>query len=662
MAAIRNRRHPGRIFWELGIALDSEGPCEDAKERATKFKAYAKILTLGGTTTKILGKTMATIGVPGGPVVEYVGTGIETAGETVHKGSDALDSKHEAAEKSLEAQKRELAGLLANLPRPVLIVIDDIDRLSTEEILQVFQLVKANADFPRLIYLLLFDREIVAKALDVISAKRGREFLEKIIQVGYHIPHASPATVHKVLFNGLNKFLEQPAIAKHWEKQRWLHHYPNCIAPYFLNLRHVYRFLASFSFHAEHHQAGRSFEVNPLDLILLETLRVFEPSVFEALPGAKMILTRYQGLFRPIKQEVVEACLAQLLSSVPSTRRIRVQEILEALFPGIGTAYGGRDGTLEFHDEWLRELRICHPKLFDKYFTLAIPDDDLSQAEFDELLSCSADPVQFGSACQALQSRGLLVAAFGRLEAYRRHIPIEHMGAVIEALCNISDSFPPREPGFLSVDAESYAWRLAYFGLKRENNKRKRFEILEGALSRSNGIVLPIQIVSLDERVRDREQKGHEFLVDESDLEKLKQICLVKMRAASKKEWFRAHAEVTRFLWRWSHWASYDEVRAWVAEHTKTADGAIWLLTVFLGETHSYGSDPRVRYYIKLSIIERFAEVEHLERLVGGVNQSKLSMKESRALREFYTALQRRRLGQSEEDIERSGDEGEIVG
>lgn len=257
---------PAAFFRELGLALNSDGLEGDAKERAKKFKAYAKVLTLGGATTKILGKTMAVIGVPGGPIMEYMGAEMQTAGATVQDGSEALDAKDESAEKGLEAQKRELAELLADLPRPVLIVIDDIDRLSTEEILQVFQLVKANADFPRLIYLLLFEREIVAKALDQISANKGTEFLEKIVQVGYHIPHASPGTVQKVLFNGLDKYLDEPAISRYWEKQRWSNHYSDCIAPYFRNLRHVYRFLASFSFHAQHHRNKRSFEVNPLDL------------------------------------------------------------------------------------------------------------------------------------------------------------------------------------------------------------------------------------------------------------------------------------------------------------------------------------------------------------------------------------------------------------
>jgi predicted KAP-like P-loop ATPase len=231
--------------------------------------------------------------VPGGPIIESLGAGMKSAGASAKEGSEALKAKNEAAAISLEDQKRELAALLARLPQPLLVVIDDIDRLTTEEILQVFQLVKANADFPRLIYLLLFEREVVAKALNQISGDKGTQFLEKIVQVGYHVPHASQAAVQKVLFTGLDNHLDESPASKHWDKHRWRDLYPDGIAGYFKNLRHVYRFLASFAFHVQHHRSENSIEVNPVDLIGLETLRVFEPSVYERMPGAKAVLTRY---------------------------------------------------------------------------------------------------------------------------------------------------------------------------------------------------------------------------------------------------------------------------------------------------------------------------------------------------------------------------------
>ena len=509
---------PATFFRELGIALKDEGPERDVEKRAKKWDAYATTLTVAGTATQWLGKALPMGGVPGGPIIESIGAGMKSAGASAKEGSEALKAKGEAAPKGLEDQKRELTTLLGRLPQPLLVVIDDIDRLTTDEILQVFQLVKANADFPRLIYLLLFERDVVAKALNQISGGKGTEFLEKIVQVGYHVPHASHAAVQKVLFTGLDKHLDESAASKHWDKHRWRDLWVDGLASYFKNLRHVYRFLASFAFHFHHHRSGNSIEVNPVDLIGLEVLRVFEPSVYERLPGAKTILTRYEGpsLFGEIKQETVDQALSQIVSAAGSETPSRVRSILSALFPPLSSSYAGKHGVSGHHQEWLRELRICHPSLFDKYFTLTIAAADLSQAELDNLIALTVDAKGFVACCEALKKRGLLKIAFDRLEAYKEDVPLQNMPALIEALCNLGDGFSVRQPGFLETDTETHAFRLVYFGLKREPDIKKRFEILRDALTRSTGLALPIELVSLDERVGEREARGHEFLVEES--------------------------------------------------------------------------------------------------------------------------------------------------
>jgi predicted KAP-like P-loop ATPase len=170
---------PISFFRELGLALKEAGPNRDVKKRSLKLDAYAKALSLAGTTTLLAGKVLPFAGIPAGPLLESIGKGIKSAAASTKEGAEALKAQGEAEATSLEDQKRELVRLLARLPRPFLIVIDDIDRLTTEEILQVFQLVKANADFPQLTYLLLFEREVVAKALNRISGDKGMEFLEK---------------------------------------------------------------------------------------------------------------------------------------------------------------------------------------------------------------------------------------------------------------------------------------------------------------------------------------------------------------------------------------------------------------------------------------------------------------------------------------------------
>ncbi len=54
---------------------------------------------------------------------------------------------------------------LSQLDKPIVIVLDDIDRLSTNEIREVFKLVRLTASFPNIIYVLAFDRLRVELAL-----------------------------------------------------------------------------------------------------------------------------------------------------------------------------------------------------------------------------------------------------------------------------------------------------------------------------------------------------------------------------------------------------------------------------------------------------------------------------------------------------------------
>lgn len=643
---------PATFFRELGIALGEEGPTRDVEKRAAKLKYYSGLLTLAGSVAKSIGSLRTLLGNPDGAVIAAAAGGLTAAGSATKKGSEALAAKRDAESKSLHELKAELCALMAKLPRPVLVVIDDIDRLSPDEILQVFQLVKANADFPRLVFRLLFERGVVTNALNAISDNKGGEFLEKIVQVGYHIPHASRSAVQKALFTGLNSHLSAEAVSKRWEKRRWNNLYADGISGYFRNLRHVKRFLASFAFHIREHRSENSFEVNPVDLIGLETLRVFEPAVYERLPGAKTILTRYEGpsLFGEIKQEVVDQALLQIVSTASPENQDKVRAILEILFAPVSAAYGGKHEVSNHHQEWLRELRVCHPDLFDKYFTLTVGDDDLSQSELDTLLALAANTKDFVAACEALKKRGLLNLAFERLDAYKEQIPLQAMPSLVQALCDMSDGFPERQPKpfeqMFEHDLNAYAWRLCYFGLKREPDKKKRFQVLNETISRSSGLSLPFELVSLDDRVANRDERGHDFLLDEADVETLKKICIQKFREGIKNPNIRQGSQFRIILLRWSSWASADEVKSLMKGQIRAPADALWLLTVLLGESHSYGQEHRIHYSITLGFLERFTEIAHLTDLLAQLKSDKLTKREAIAVREFNKALKRRADGE----------------
>lgn len=97
-------------------------------------------------------------------------------------------------EPSLEEQKRRLAKLITELGADrthmqVIVIIDDLDRLSPTETLSVIKLVKAVGAFPRVKYLLAFDSEITAAAIKKAGGfDDGNAYLEKIIQRRFAMP------------------------------------------------------------------------------------------------------------------------------------------------------------------------------------------------------------------------------------------------------------------------------------------------------------------------------------------------------------------------------------------------------------------------------------------------------------------------------------------
>ena len=92
----------------------------------------------------------------------------------------------------LEELKNRVETALKEAGKRVVVLMDDIDRLDKNEIQTVFRLVKLVADFQNTAYVLAFDAQMVASALQERYSSRdpdaGQNFLEKIIQVPLDLP------------------------------------------------------------------------------------------------------------------------------------------------------------------------------------------------------------------------------------------------------------------------------------------------------------------------------------------------------------------------------------------------------------------------------------------------------------------------------------------
>lgn len=184
------------------------------------------------------------------------------------------ESKYHTKEKDLQTTKQELINVLRESKLKILVTIDDIDRLSSDEIIAVFQLVKSIADFPNTIYILAFDHDIVSNVLSKVQSCNGWDYLEKIIQVPFSLPAPTKETVRDILLDELK------TIILDFDKDYGLPLTINtCCENYIFSIRDVNRYINVFRLKYDEYREL----LMPVDLVVLTFLQVFEPNLYVQL-------------------------------------------------------------------------------------------------------------------------------------------------------------------------------------------------------------------------------------------------------------------------------------------------------------------------------------------------------------------------------------------
>ncbi len=94
---------------------------------------------------------------------------------------------------TLHERRRALAKALAKIDQPIIVLIDEVDRLEDADIRVVTQIVRAIADFDHISYALAYDEARMVEALGRTApagqeTERGRAYLEKIVQFQAALP------------------------------------------------------------------------------------------------------------------------------------------------------------------------------------------------------------------------------------------------------------------------------------------------------------------------------------------------------------------------------------------------------------------------------------------------------------------------------------------
>lgn len=193
-------------------------------------------------------------------------------------------------QRSTAEQFDKLSHEIQKLGRKVVIFIDDVDRLTREELMELFNLVRNSSNLPCLYFVLAYDKSYVLKTLQSEGEHMSR-YPEKILQGEYPLPKHTPNKMWDVLEQNLretqlgreNYMLVQELLDELKGKGGNL--------PYHLaTIRMVKRMVNAFG---SRYEQLCNVGVAPFDLFIFELIYYVYPSVYDYLKEMYQTHTNY---------------------------------------------------------------------------------------------------------------------------------------------------------------------------------------------------------------------------------------------------------------------------------------------------------------------------------------------------------------------------------
>lgn len=418
------------FFEDIGNAIGASG-VSGAEEKAKKWKrlgAYSNLLGQGlnhvDTVLNVFGASV--------PGWKLLGQFLGSVGDVAEQAAAAEDA---APDQNLTKIREELEVVLSDAPQPLLVILDDLDRLPPVELVEIFQLLKSTVDLPNVHYLLLCDRGNVERNLE----KQGlrADYLEKIVQFSAPLPAIPAAVLRELLISQLQAiFNEFSGNDGRFDEELWARIRTSSFPEVFATLRDVKRFVGEVRMSLPVFCRGGHFELNPEHFLKLQALRLFCPSVVELIRKRRALFMKRPLGFLHLGDEggeVAKEKKAFVEQEIPAFLNERKAS---QYLPLIRDLLAGLDNSNEGVIEARTELRCLTSRLwFDSYFTLDLPVESVSIADVNEIRRLLGGPQEaLSQLINQVIHRSGVVALVRCLEVQFREDIRDHGQALICAI------------------------------------------------------------------------------------------------------------------------------------------------------------------------------------------------------------------------------------
>lgn len=448
--------------------------------------------------------------------------------ERVRNAAGAFKKFNERNKKSVTAQRAELAKSLKELDQPIVVIIDDIDRLQTNEIRDIFKLVRLTASFPNIIYLLAFDRARVEDALTE-SGIDGRSYLEKIVQIAVDIPAVSDRMLLTQLGTALEQALGDVDNTARLDENRWPDLLAEIIKPLIKNMRDVRRYAAS----ARGTVRALDGKVELGDVLALEAVRVFLPDVFLELAKAQEGLTSLSdGYGSRYESPRLKQSVERIMEVAGEKNSEIVKDLITRVFPAGARHVGGTNYSGEFSKHWLKDRRMAHKDILSFYMERVASDGLAAFDEAEKAYKVLTDQKALDKFLRSIEEEKLqdVVTA---LEAYEGVYPADSVVPASIVLLNLLPDMPERPRDMWTfVDTRMVVARVVLRLLRQLNDPETVKDAVANILPKIKTLSSKMELVHL---VGHKEGTGHK-LVSEEEAKRLEAELNTEIRAANTRK------------------------------------------------------------------------------------------------------------------------------
>ena len=427
----------------------------------------------------------------------------------------------------IETTRDRIGEALKRQERPIIVVLDDLDRLTTGEIRDIFRLVRLTANFPNIVYVLAFDRHHVEEALSQ-DGMAGREYLEKIVQVVHDLPEISPEVLLDELTAAIDGSLSDIDGIEPFDEHMtgvWASVLIHVIMPLMRNLRDVRRYCAS----TRGTVMDLAGEICLPDLLALEAVRLFLPDVFTQLRSAVDTVTSplQARIADPMAAEAVAPQVNEIVDAGGSQRGV-VEALLEYVFPEGGRHIQGKAIFGGVAREWYQQRRVANTEIFRLYLERSEGQTLGWQRSGDKALSVMSDAEGFRSHLQSLEPESLR-HVITSLETHEGHFRPEQVIPGVTVLLNIRRTMPEHRGGFFDLDNRFVVSRVVLRLLEAWVPREEVILAVDAILPHLETLSAQLELITI---VGHRESAGHQ-LVEIQDAKRIERLFRDSVRDAT---------------------------------------------------------------------------------------------------------------------------------